>query len=169
LANYEAVCVDPAKVRLVWQRVSRLIYAAMKRGDISPFSAVEDAVLCGDAQLWIVRDGLEILAAAVTELQQTEWRKVCVIVACGGTDIAREGHQGVDGIAREDGRERPVALRGLGGERPGMHRWIGLIAKIEEFARAENCSATRIIGREGWARMLTAYRPKRVVLEKELH
>src|SRR5712692_5956670 len=70
----EAVCVDPAKVRLVWPRVSRLIYAAMKRGDISPFSAVEDAVLCGDALLWIVRDGLEIPAAAVTELQQTEWR-----------------------------------------------------------------------------------------------
>jgi hypothetical protein len=103
----------------VWPRVSRLIYAAMKRGDISSYGSVEDAVLCGDALLWIVRDGLEIPAAAVTELQQTEWRKVCVIVACGGSD---------------------------------MDRWIGLIAKIEEFARAENCTATRIIGREGWLR-----------------
>jgi len=130
------ICVPPDKVALVWPKVSGLIYDAMKRGDVSSYGSVEDAVLCGDALLWIVRDGLEIPAAAVTELQQTEWRKVCVIVACGGTD---------------------------------MHRWIGLIAKIEEFARAESCSATRIIGREGWARMLTAYRPKRVVLEKELH
>src|SRR5713101_3552084 len=120
------ICVPPDKVALVWPKVSGLIYHAMKRGDISSYGSVEDAVLCGDALLWIVRDGLEIPAAAVTELQQTEWRNVCVIVACGGTDIARE-----------DGRERP-----------GMHRWIGLIAKIEEFARAESCSATRIIGRE---------------------
>lgn len=134
-ASCDAVCVDPAKIRLVWPRVSGLIYAAMKRGDLSSYGAVEDSVLCGDALLWIVRDGLDIPAAAVTELQETEWRKVCVIVACGGAD---------------------------------MDRWIDLIARIEEFARAESCSATRIIGREGWARLLTAYRPKRVVLEKEL-
>ena len=144
-ASCEALCVDPAKVRLVWPRVSGLIHAAMRRGDLSSYGAVEDAVLCGDAQLWIAiaredgrkrpGEGLDIPAAAVTELQETEWRKVCVIVACGGAD---------------------------------MERWIGLIARIEEFARAENCSATRIIGREGWARLLTAYRPKRIVLEKEL-
>ena len=32
--------------------------------------------------------------------------------------IAREEHQGVDGIAREDGRERPNALDGLCRQRP---------------------------------------------------
>src|SRR5713226_4450419 len=131
----EAVCVDPGRVRAVWPRVAGLIHAAMRRGDLSSYAAVEASVLRGDALLWLVRDGLEIPAAAVTELQQTEWRKVCVIVACGGAD---------------------------------MSRWIGLIARIEAFARAENCSAVRIIGREGWGRLLTAYRPKRVVLEKEL-
>ena len=49
-----------------------------------------------------------------------------------------------------------------------MRRWIGLIEKIEEFARAEGCSATRIMGRKGWARVLTSYQTKRIVLEKDL-
>ena len=144
----ELVCIPPDRVAMVWPRVSQLIYAAMKRGGISSFKSVEDSVLDGDALLWLaIADGngigSEVAAAAVTELHQTEWRKVCVIVACGGSTSACAG--------------------------AGMNRWIALIAKIEEFARAENCSAIRIIGREGWARILTAYRPKRVVLEKELH
>jgi hypothetical protein len=49
-----------------------------------------------------------------------------------------------------------------------LRRWIGLIEKIEEFARAEGCSATRIMGRKGWARVLASYRTKRIVLEKDL-
>src|SRR5262249_10282685 len=132
----EAVCVDPRRVRAVWPRVAHLIHAAMKRGDLSSFAAVEASALRGEALVWLARDGLEIPAAAVTELHETEWRKVCVIVACGGAD---------------------------------MRRWISLIARIEAYARAEQCAAVRIIGREGWARLLTAYRPKRVVLEKELN
>jgi hypothetical protein len=50
----------------------------------------------------------------------------------------------------------------------GMRHWLHLIWHIEQFARKEGCSATRILGRKGWARMLREYRTKRVVLEKEL-
>jgi hypothetical protein len=50
-----------------------------------------------------------------------------------------------------------------------MRRWIELIEGIEKFARAEGATATRIIGRKGWARVLRGYRAKRVVLEKELY
>jgi hypothetical protein len=49
-----------------------------------------------------------------------------------------------------------------------MRRWLFLIYDIEDFARAEGCSAVRIIGRGGWARALRQYRTKRVILEKEL-
>ncbi len=49
-----------------------------------------------------------------------------------------------------------------------MKDWIHLLGKIEGYAKAEGCSAARIIGRDGWARVLTAYRPRRVVLEKDL-
>jgi hypothetical protein len=150
------ICVDPARVAEFWPRVRELIRAAMRRGDLSSFADVEAGVLAGDALLWLAWSagpnggddrhvgagfkpaptGPEIEAAAVTELQQTEWRKVCVIVACGGR-----------------------ALR----------RWLPLLDRIEAYARAERCSAVRIIGRKGWIRILTAYRPRRVVLEKELH
>jgi hypothetical protein len=156
----QLLCVPPDLVGRIWPCVSGLIRAAMQRGDLSSFAAVEARVLSGNALLWLAiahhagveerpsprameefeRPGdkgtrPEVSAAAVTELHQTEWRKVCVIVACGGAD---------------------------------MSRWLDLIGPIEEFARAEKCSAVRIMGRKGWARVLPAYRSKRVVLEKEL-
>ena len=159
----QLLCVPPDKVALIWPRVSGLILAAMKRGDLSSYEPVERSVLTGHALLWLAvtredgrerpeaheeqpgvngiarerrdGDGVQVHAAAVTELHQSEWRKVCVIVACGGTE---------------------------------MGRWLDLIGPIEEFARAEQCSAMRIMGRMGWTRVLPTYRPKRIVLEKEL-
>ena len=61
-----------------------------------------------------------------------------------------------------------AASRAADSRAADMRRWIGLIEKIEEFARAEGCSATRIMGRKGWARVLASYRTKRIVLEKDL-
>src|ERR1700680_4303617 len=49
-----------------------------------------------------------------------------------------------------------------------MPRCLHLIEKIEDSARAEGCSAVRIVGRKGWVRMLTDYRARRVILEKSL-
>jgi hypothetical protein len=128
-------CVDPARVSQIWPHVHRLIWEAMRRGGVSSFAPVEASVLAGRALLWLATEGATIHAAAVTELQQTEWRKVCVLVACGGRDRAR---------------------------------WLPLIAEIEGFARAEGCTAMRIVGRKGWERALANYRTKRIVLEKEL-
>lgn len=45
---------------------------------------------------------------------------------------------------------------------------LHLLKEIEDYARNENCRATRIIGRKGWVRALPDYRATRVVLEKEL-
>ena len=143
-AGCHLVCVPPDKVALAWPSVRSLIFAAMKRGDFSSFGPVEASVLRGDALLWLALtyedgDGVRIDAAAVTELHRTEWRKVCVVVACGAPSQVSD-----------------------------MRRWIRLLDGIENFARAEGCSATRIIGRRGWARVLTSYQAKRIVLEKDL-
>ena len=140
----EAMCIPPDKVALVWPSVRSLIFAAMKRGDLSSFGPVEDSVLRGDALLWLALtyeagDDVRIDAAAVTELHQTEWRKVCVVVACGAPSRVSD-----------------------------MRRWIRLLEGIEDFARAESCEATRILGRRGWARVLPSYQAKRIVLEKDL-
>jgi hypothetical protein len=112
-------------------------------------------------------DGVRIDAAAVTELHRTEWRKVCVVVACGAPSRLR-----APGRLRASGRLRPssqtATSRASASRAADMRRWIGLIEKIEEFARAEGCSATRIMGRKGWARVLASYHTKRIVLEKDL-
>ena len=177
------VCIPPDKVALVWPLARNLIFAAMKRGDLSSFGPVEDSVLRGDALLWLALtyedgDGVRIDAAAVTELHRTEWRKVCVVVACG----APLGRLGASGRSRASGRLRPSSRaaasradasradssRADASRATDMRRWIGLLERIEEFGRAEGCEATRIIGRKGWARVLTSYQTKRIVLEKDL-
>jgi hypothetical protein len=177
-AGCHLVCVPPDKVALVWPPVRSLIFAAMKRGELSSFRPVEDSVLRGDALLWLALscedgDGVRIDAAAVTELHRTEWRKVCVVVAGGAPSRVRaSGRLRAPGRLRAQGRLRPssraVASRADASRATGMRRWIGLLERIEEFARAEGCEATRIIGRKGWARVLTSYQTKRIVLEKDL-
>ena len=153
----QLVCIPPDKVTQVWPHVRGLILAAMKRGDLSSFRPVEAGVLRGDALLWLAMareehqgvdprrrgpcrerpggHGEQVAAAAVTVLQQTEWRKVCVIVACAGAE---------------------------------MYRWLRLLDGIETYAGAEGCSAIRLMGRKGWARVLPSYRTKRIILKKDL-
>ena len=60
----------------------------MSRVDFGAFGPVAHAVNEGRALLWLAWDGEEIAAAAVTELHKTDQRKICVIVACGGSGRA---------------------------------------------------------------------------------
>lgn len=103
----QLICVPPHQAARVWPHVRELILAAMRRGDLSAFAPVEAGVLAGDALLWLAvvgrgdadpdiagasapaHPGYTIAAAAVTEIAETEWRKVCVVVACGGTAMDR--------------------------------------------------------------------------------
>jgi hypothetical protein len=144
----QLVCVPPDRVAAAWPHVRALIPAAMKRGGLSSFRPVEASVLAGDALLWLAWDpgAARITAAAVTELHATEWRRVCVIVACGGAS----------------GRLR-ASSRAM-----GMRAWLPLLEGIEAYARATGCAAVRIMGRKGWIRLLGDYRVKRIVLEKDL-
>lgn len=49
-----------------------------------------------------------------------------------------------------------------------MHEWLPLIARIEQFARAEGCARVRLMGRKGWARMLPRYTQHRIILDRRL-
>ena len=103
--SVDLVCVPRATVHKVWPKVCDLIYVAMKRGAVSSFKPVHDSVLAGAALLWLAWDGSKVHAAAVTELHKTEWRKVCVIVGCGGTDMKLWLHllDGIEAFARAEG------------------------------------------------------------------
>jgi hypothetical protein len=50
----------------------------------------------------------------------------------------------------------------------GRARWLALKSVLEDFARAEGCRAIRILGRRGWARLLSDYATTRILMEKEL-
>ena len=81
------VCVDPRDVQRVWAFVSGMIHTAIRRGDISAFKPVEQAVYNGDMLLWLAIDDKTIKAAAVSEISLTENHKICTLVACGGKDM----------------------------------------------------------------------------------
>lgn len=46
--------------------------------------------------------------------------------------------------------------------------WLHLLADIEQYAKAQGCDCTRIMGRKGWARVLKNYKTTKIVLERRL-
>ena len=131
-----ALCIPPARVRELWPLTEPMLRAAIARGRISDFAGVQRRVFEGAALLWIVWDGKQIKAAAVTELQAVGRETICTIVACGGRHA---------------------------------RTWIGLIDRLEAYAKAEGCRAMRFYGRNGWLRMLPDYRAIAIIAEKQLN
>jgi len=72
-----------------WPIVSSLIRAAMMRTGLGLFQKIETDLFDGKSLLWIAWDGRDIEAAALTQIQLTDGGKVCVIVACSGTNLPR--------------------------------------------------------------------------------
>ena len=85
----EIVCVDPARVSLVWPIAKRMIEAACRRTGLTSFCDIEDDVLCGDELLWLAWSGEMIDAAATTRLVVTDTKPVCELTACGGDNMER--------------------------------------------------------------------------------
>ncbi len=67
----------------------------------------------------------------------------------------------------ETDTDKVCVLTACGGEQ--MDRWLPLLAKIEDYAKAEGCACVRIYGRKGWIRMLPDYHVEHVILEKDLN
>lgn len=65
-----------------------------------------------------------------------------------------------------EGDEKICLIVACGGR--GRARWLHHIAGLEAFAKAEGCSTSRIIGREGWKRLLKGYAVTSVVLDRTL-
>lgn len=83
----QLICCDPALNFKVWPRIRDGIHRAIKRGGFSAYAPVERNVLSGNSLVWLATDGQSIKAAAITEIQQTEWDKVLIIVAASGRDM----------------------------------------------------------------------------------
>ncbi len=94
MSECQLICIPPDAVGQVWPKISGLIYVAMKKGQCGSFESVKNDVLSGRALLWVAWDGESpgIEAAAVTLIEETEWRRVCTIVACSGAHMDRWIH-----------------------------------------------------------------------------
>jgi hypothetical protein len=138
----QITCCPKDQVRKVWMQFRERIRHAMKRGGLSSYGDVAEAVLDGYALLWVVWDECspshmprKVYGVGVTQTSITEWSKVCTVIAYSGEDRSR---------------------------------WLHLLGVVEDYARAEGCNVVRICGRRGWARVLRDYRAKHVILEKEI-
>ena len=83
--------------------------------------------------------------------------------------IARDGDQ-IAAVATTEivqfNGNKYCYITGCGGEK--QENWLHLIAGLEQFAKAEGCKSTRILGRQGWRAVLKDYAPRLVLLEKEV-
>jgi hypothetical protein len=138
-ATAELACVSPAEVRRLWPLVARRLGRATRRTGISAFADIERDVLNGDALLWLALSG-----------------------DSGGIKI--------DAVAatRLERTESGIKCVITACEGKNMRRWLPLMAGIESYAGAEGCRSVRILGRNGWLRVLDGYRQTNVILEKEL-
>lgn len=98
------VCVDPARVNEFWPFVRGMIHRAVARGG-GDIQQVEHDVLNGPDLLWIAWDGERLIAAAVTSLGTINGKKICTIVACGGSQWPEFGHliEGLEAYAKNEG------------------------------------------------------------------
>jgi len=111
-ASVELFCVAPELLEKFWPYASPLIRLAVVRSPISDFYEVERGLFLGRHQLWIVWDGVEILAAGITSLERANGRMACTLVALGGRNMKRWIHlyEGIEQFARNEGAQSLVIM-----------------------------------------------------------
>jgi len=99
------LCINPDHVHGVWPAVRDLIRRAIERTKLSDFATIEADVLSGKHLLWVAWNGETVEAATTTQLIKVGERKICVVVACGGSDRARwlPLLDGIEDYARKEG------------------------------------------------------------------
>jgi hypothetical protein len=104
----ELVCVDPARVHDIWPHVSPLLKAACFRTQLNAFADIETDILSGRGLLWVAWNGRTVESAAATVLINSEIGKVCIITACGGSDMKRwlPLIEQIESYARDEGCKR---------------------------------------------------------------
>ena len=92
-ASASLICVHPNDVPAVWPLVADRLRAAYLRTDLSHTDDLERDVLGGEAVLWVAASPgspvAEIDAAMVAKLVRTDRNLVCMITACGGSNMSR--------------------------------------------------------------------------------
>lgn len=81
------ICIDPAKVHLVWPSVSGFIDRATKRCGDWTAEQIRIEVFSGRMLLWVAIND-EVQGAVITSLNEDRRRRlVCHVVLCGGRNV----------------------------------------------------------------------------------
>jgi hypothetical protein len=101
----ELVPVDTPLVAGIWPHTREMVKRGMSRADPGDFERTERELFAGLQQLWLVWDGVAILAIAVTQLVTVGDKKLCVIVSCSGKGVRRWLHliAGIEKFAKDEG------------------------------------------------------------------
>ena len=81
------MCCPPAMAEDLWPHVRAMARAALDKTDLGLLSDLDTDVLSGRALIWVVSGGKRIHCAAVSQIQNTQASKVCMILTCGGSEI----------------------------------------------------------------------------------
>lgn len=83
-------------------------------------------------------------------------------LACNGMAIVGAGSTE---LSLANGRKY-CEITAYGGDDRSV--WLHLVRIIEDYAKAEGCTAVRLMGRRGWARLLKDYAVTSVVMERRI-
>lgn len=81
-------CVPPERTVEIWPAVAPLIRSALSK-TLTDFDIVSRDILDGRMLLWLGWDGMRVYGAAVTQVTQSNGKRFCTIVACGGEELNR--------------------------------------------------------------------------------
>jgi hypothetical protein len=153
------VCVDPEKLDHIWPHVKLFLQAAYIRGSgDDDLESLKRDLDDKKALLWVGSgdDNLESLKRDLDEKKALLW-------------VVWDGSAIIAGVVTKliQTPTKFICVVAACGDKE-MNRWVGCIADLEDYAKTENCDEMRVMGREGWARMLPEYHVPWVTLAKRL-
>lgn len=123
MADLQLICMPPEEVYKIWPgTVHNLIDAGFAASDVPMPADLLEQLKYGTRLLWLVTEiDATIVAAMLTQIFEMRSGRLCKMMECGGTDLARWKHfrADIERYAKAEGCDR-VMLEG----RPG---WAGVL------------------------------------------
>jgi hypothetical protein len=128
-------------------------------------------LLCVDPkdvhQIW--PQAKDLIRTAIEKTDLSDFRDIEYDVLCGDQLLWLAISTHIEAAATTHlikTRDKPVLVLTAcaGSER---ERWLPLLSRIENYAKAEGAKCVRIYGRKGWARVLSGYHVEHVILERQ--
>jgi hypothetical protein len=119
-------------------------------------------------QIW--PQAKELIRLAIERTDLSDFRDIEYDVLCGDQLLWLAISNHIEAAATTHlikTKDKPVLVLTAcaGSER---ERWLPLLSRIENYAKAEGAKCVRIYGRVGWQRVLSGYHVEHVILEKDL-